>query len=336
MMGDACSKMCLYKLGRNPKGYGLPSLVVVLFFVSVVVTTIINITTRENLQSRAEANYLLAKEHISAFKSTGLAGEAVFPHIIETSELEVNLGTDLTFNIDTGAGYSDALWASKVRGYINAPMESGPLGAITEDEMPRKYPERVLREGDRMATNLESENVGNVQLVTTGQGSANFMRTSRMLGIDTTFISSPELQADRVEIDAIDMTSRLTTQEMTISGSMVTRNVLTRNDMTVNGFLSAQTSQIEDVDVTHNFATDSLDNSDTIAFSTLNANGLRTDRLQQDPGNTLQYGDGSTVDLGGGNDNGGEDNVPWLCTAYGLYCPPGYVGGGGGVSLFGN
>lgn len=292
----ASIKMWLHKTGRNPKGYGLPSLVVVLFFVSVVVTTIVNITTKQNQRARAEANYNIAKDHIDAVKATGLRGNDILPHVIDNDELEVEMSAGLTLNVDTGVGYSDALWASKVRGYINFPMEAGQISNISRDQMPRKYPERILRTGDRMATNLRSENINNVQQINTGQGQANFMRTNRMLGINSTFISADEMNSNRMTVSSVDTTGNMTGRNVTISGSMITNALDASSRTRVSGFLSAQDSRLDEAQVTQNFATDSLDDSDNLSFGVLNVNGLRTDLLRDVNGS-----DGSGLEQNAGD-----------------------------------
>ena len=76
---------------RYPGGYGLPSLVIVLFFVSVLVTEITNAVTQETVEARATAAMNIVEDHLHAFEVTGGDGTGLLPHLVPSQNVTAGL-----------------------------------------------------------------------------------------------------------------------------------------------------------------------------------------------------------------------------------------------------
>lgn len=274
--------------GRNPRGYGLPSLVVVLFFVAVVVQAIMGAMLRETTEAKAEAAFNITKEHLDTFKATNtapLSGDA--PHISGSNKLVRATYTGPVTNPQVSFTFLDhdarsrALYEQKLRAYANIP-NTVPIGAIGPNDIRREFPERVLRSGDRMATPLTTQEVSNVGRITTGTNASTDVTTNNLRGLSTTHITSPRFGANRLQAGTVGATNDIESQNITLSASLSTSNI-TSTGLEVSGYTSATSGTWDSIVQTGQFASaDRLAGIGRLSFEELTVAGLRVRRLNTD------------------------------------------------------
>lgn len=277
-------KLCTPK-GRSPRGYGLPSLVVVLFFGSVVIQLLINAMARETTEAKAEAAFNMAREHISAFEITGdLAGESM-PHVSGSRYLQTGLIPDaanpaLTLTYRESDGRAAVLFDQKLRAFVNVPNEEG-LASIPLMDLRRRHPERVLRAGDRMATNLETGNIVNANQIRTGVGTVLGTATAnRFVGIDSTIIRSPVMTAETWRVSKLEVASDVQAQNVAVGLSLNAASI-SAEGATFSGLVRAVDGDFENTIVADQvISLDAFESYDEIDIGTLNVRGLRVGTLR--------------------------------------------------------
>lgn len=271
--------------GRNPKGYGLPSLVVVLFFVSVLVQAIISTMVRETTEGKAEAAFNITKEHLDTFKITGGAPDA--PHISDPTRLLTSSYTGAASNPMVEFDFIDpnkraqALYAQKLRAYVNIPNAEA-LGQISRDRIRPEYPERIRRSGDRMTTSIETQNISGIDVVNMGTGMSEDVEVVTLTGVASTLIDTPRIEATRVTSAKVNISSDLTTQDMNISSSLIAEDV-NLGSLTVDGSLSGNDVLFQEVLLSGQLATsDALSNVTDLSFEQITAEGIRVGETHSD------------------------------------------------------
>ena len=324
--------------GRNPRGYGLPSLVVILFFVSILIQAVIGQMVRETTEAKAEAAFSIAKENLDTFKITSdLPNAADMPHLSAGSRYVTVSRTGGLVNVD----FEDAderasrLFDQKLRGYVNI-ENSQSIGTLAASEIRREYPERILRSGDRMATNLTSDTINNADTLRTGTGDAQFGDTNRFIGIDTTLIETDRFEVVRLRTDKTVVENDTVANQVIANESVVSDVVVVsgtsghgtygNGDLLVNHLpygsaipVSQRTSRIDNIALSGQLASgNGLDGFDgagmSITFDQLNASGIRVADLYENvyiapgPGqpDTPTDPDEPGGDTGGDDTGGGD------------------------------
>jgi len=290
--------------GRNPRGYGLPSLVVILFFVSILIQAVIGQMVRETTEAKAEAAFSIAKENLDTFKITSdLPNAADMPHLSAGSRYVSVSRTGGLVNVqfDDADERASRLFDQKLRGYVNI-ENSQNIGTLSASEIRREYPERTLRSGDRMATNLTSDTIDNTNTLRTGTGDAQFGDTNRFVGIESTLIETnrfevARLRTDKMVVDNATRANNVAANESVVSDVVVVSGVsghgaLGNGELLVNHVPyptlspSERTSQINNITLSGQLASgNGLDGFDgagaSITFEELNASGIRVADLYE-------------------------------------------------------
>ncbi|MCE6958097.1 hypothetical protein LAZ40_03375 [Cereibacter sphaeroides] len=269
--------------GRNPRGYGLASLVVVLFFVAILVQTIVDGFARETTEARAEAAFNAAKEDLDTFKITGAMPNATdMPHIgakrlVKVTRVSAGLQIAFTALDDRAA----ALFEQKLRAYLNI-EKNDAIGTISAGAIRREYPERVLRRGDRMATNLQTRNIARVSTVVSGTGTSQTVTATRFTGIPSTLIETSRFSARNLDATKLTATGRLEADTLTLDQSLVS-NALTANGARVTSYMQSDRGTVTTGTLSGQLATsDRLAGVDVLSFQTLKADGLRVRTIHSD------------------------------------------------------
>jgi competence protein ComGC len=315
------------KNGRNPRGYGLPSLVVILFFVSILIQAVIGEMVRQTSEAKAEAAFSIAKENLDTFKITSdLPNTADMPHLSAGSRYVSVSRTGGLVNVqfDDPDERASRLFDQKLRGYVNI-ENSQNIGTLSPSEIRREYPERILRSGDRMATNLTSDTIGNANTMRTGTGDADYADTNRFTGIETTLIETNRFRVARLRTDKTVVENATTTNNMTANESVVSdivnvtggsgHGTYGNGELLVNHIRypsltpAQQVSDIDIITVSGQLASaNGLDGIDGITFENLIASGVRVADLYTDMpinGVPANPDDGGTGETGGSGDTGG-------------------------------
>lgn len=315
------------KNGRNPRGYGLPSLVVILFFVSILIQAVIGEMVRQTTEAKAEAAFSIAKENLDTFKITSdLPNAADMPHLSAGSRYVSISRTGGLVNVqfDDPDERASRLFDQKLRGYVNI-ENSQNIGTLSPSEIRREYPERILRSGDRMATNLTSDTIGNANTMRTGTGDADYADTNRFTGIETTLIETNRFRVARLRTDKTVVENATTTNNMTANESVVSdivnvtggsgHGTYGNGELLVNHIRypsltpAQQVSDIDIITVSGQLASaNGLDGIDGITFENLIASGVRVADLYTDMpinGVPANPDDGGTGETGGSGDTGG-------------------------------
>ena len=326
--------------GRNPRGYGLPSPVVILFFVSILIQAVIGEMVRQTTEAKAEAAFSIAKENLDTFKITSdLPNAADMPHLSAGSRYVSISRTGGLVNVqfDDADERASRLFDQKLRGYVNI-ENSQNIGTLSPSEIRREYPERTLRSGDRMATNLTSDTINNTNTLRTGTGDAQYGDTNRFTGIDSTLIETNTFQVARLRTDKTVVgngtrANNVSANESVVSDVVVVSGVsghgtygngeLLVNHIPYNAMLlpSERTSQINTITLSGQLAAgNGLDGFDgagsSITFENLIASGIRVADLHSntsingvpdEPENPTNPGPGDTGGTGGtgGTGDGG-------------------------------
>lgn len=279
--------------GRYPRGYGLPSLVVVLFLVSVLVSAVAETFARETVEGRAAAGFNIVADRLQAFEITGQDGRNILPHLAPSRDVSVRLvpdsaGPDLAVRIDRSFrnAREDLLFEQKLRAFLNIPSGLS-IGPISQDEVRRQHPERVLRSGDRMAAPVDmfgdparQASLRNVRQVRAGAGAASeIARTGDLVSAGQSVIDADRLNiAGRLASTSAGVSGRLSGETMTLSGSLLTGS-LTSGVITSSGPIRAVEAQTRSATATGPFSATQLDAVDQINFRRVSTTGLRSQRV---------------------------------------------------------
>lgn len=285
---------------RYPRGYGLPSLVVILFFVSVLVSAIAEAVARETVEARATAAFNGVRERLHAFEVTGGDGSALLPHLIPSRDVSVSLlpagsGQPPSVLVEPGfrPGPEEVLFDQQLRAFLNIPAEV-PIGTLEPGDLRRKHPERVLRSGDRMGApiGMNGDPAAPASVLNVGEtrsGTGNAQRSARaglVEGLQTSLTDTPVLAGERVFSDALEMTGGGYANTGSVAGAVISTRV-NALDVQITGLLRGRDAATPDTRVTGSFATDSLDEQDRIYFDQVNVAGLRSELVQA---NRLSFG----------------------------------------------
>ena len=201
--------------GRNPRGYGLPSLVVVLFFVTVITQVTINMMAREASEAKAEAAFNIAREHLVALQITGMepdiphlefrdsANQITSPYITPDYRGDVNDRESVAFTWDDSDIRAKNLFEQKLRSYISLP-ESLTLGQINRQDIPRSYSDRIMRNGDHVITtvsfgdNIEITESDELHVKTIKGSSANMIVTAENMQSENSLTIGAEMDVDNM------------------------------------------------------------------------------------------------------------------------------------------
>lgn len=287
--------------GRYPRGYGLPSLVVVLFLVSVLISAIIDQFARDVAEGRASAAFNITQDRLHALEITGGDGAALLPHLTPSRDVSLNLvptpvGDPATALISYRfrSEREGVLFEQKLRAFLNISAED-PIGPVRQGNLRRRHPERVLRDGDRMGAPLGLwDTPGSaVSLINTAEirsGTADVSGeavTGVLSGPDSSLFEAPLLRGTRVFALSTEVTGGVSGLSGTVSGALISPSV-SASSVEVNGLLRGRDALTPDTRVTGNFATDSLDNQDEIFFNQVVASGVRVEMGRV---NGLTFGD---------------------------------------------
>lgn len=299
--------------GRYPKGYGLPSLVVVLFLVSVLVSAIIDQFARDTAEGRASAAFNITRDRLQVFEITGGDGSGLLPHLVQSRDVSLDVvsagfGQPAAALVSTNfrSGREGALFEQKMRAFLNVPAAS-PLGLVRQDDLRRQHPERVLRDGDRMGAPLDLWDVPDSPAslldggeIRSGTGSVSAAATVGVLsGPEGSLFEAPQITGDRIFVIGAEVSGAISGISATVSGAIISASV-TAESVEVSGLLRGQDAVTPDTRVLGNFATNTLDNQDQIFFERVVASGVRVERGRA---NRLSFG------LRYGPDPGGLEGV---------------------------
>lgn len=287
--------------GRYPKGYGLPSLVIVLFLVSVLVSEIANAVSRETVEARAAAAMSGVEERLHAFEVTGGDGTALLPHLTPSRNVALTVtadasGSGVTARVETSflPGPESVLFEQRLRAFLNVPA-TAPIGPLRRGDVRRKHPERVLRAGDRMGAPLDMTgdpaapaSVLGVGETRSGTGAAARSASVGVLtGLEGSLLDAPALSAARLFGDAVEVSGDAIATTGSVAGASVSAEVIS-GDLQVTGLLKGGSGEATDTRVSGSFATESLDEQDQIYFDEVTASGVRTGLTRT---NLLSFGD---------------------------------------------
>ncbi len=287
--------------GRYPRGYGLPSLVVVLFLVSVLVSAIVDQFARDVAEGRASAAFNITQDRLHAFEITGGDGAGLLPHLIPSRDVTLDLvpagfGQPASALVSTGfrSGREEGLFDQKIRAFLNVPVGE-PLGIVRQNDLRRRHPERVLRDGDRMGAPLDlwdipasAASLLNAGETRSGTADASGEAMAGLLsGPDGSLFEAPLLAGLRVQARDAEVSGGVAGRTGTVSGALISPSV-SATTMEVSGLLRGRDALTPDTRVVGNFATDSLDNQDEIFFNRVVASGVRVEMGRV---NRLTFGD---------------------------------------------
>ena len=273
--------------GRNPRGYGLPSLAVALFLLSVAVHAVVDGMVRETAEARAEAAFNVAKEHLDIFKITGAAPAAAdFPHLAGGSRfVTVAYGggpnPGVRFEFAGNDPRAAALHEQKLRAHVNVP-NARALGVLRPDDIRATRPERVLRAGDRVAAPLRMRNIFGANLIRAGGVSVDEGRAATLRGGDSTFIEAVRMRSGRIIAGKLDAVDGLTTGDMTLASSFSAGN-LNAGGLAVEGRINALEAVVADVAQSGQFAPlDLMVGVTAPTFGEIFVGGLRASDIRAD------------------------------------------------------
>jgi hypothetical protein len=287
--------------GRYPRGYGLPSLVVVLFLVSVLVSAIVDQFARDVAEGRASAAFNITQDRLHAFEITGGDGAGLLPHLIPSRDVTLDLvpagfgqPAAALVSSDFRSGREGVLFDQKIRAFLNVPVGDS-LGLVRQTDLRRRHPERVLRDGDRMGTPLDLWDIPGsaASLLNAGEtrsGTAEASGeaiTGLLSGSDGSLFEAPLFSGARVIARDAEVSGAVSGLTGTVAGALISPSVTART-MEVSGLLRGRDALTPDTRVIGNFATDSLDNQDLIYFNRVIASGVRVEMGQA---NRLTFGD---------------------------------------------
>lgn len=301
--------------GSYPKGYGLPSLVVVLFLTSVLISSIAQAISRETIEARAAAAFNGVEERLNAFEITGTDGTGLFSHVPGSRDVTVmitNGGAAPTARVDTAfrSNAERVLFEQQLRAFLNVPS-AAPIGPVRPAELRRKHPERVLRSGDRMGAPIDMRDIPSPAASVRGAGTvlsgagavSEVAAAAQTIGFKDSLFEAPLLSAPEVSAEVIEASGNLRSATGTVSQTLVSssaRSVRTQ----VSGLLRARSATAFDLRSSGPFATDTLDNNVEIHFGTILAAGVRVEDLNA---NRLTFGE-----LSGPAPGALQDPVPVL------------------------
>lgn len=277
------------RAGRYPKGYGLPSLVIVLFLVSVLVSEIANAISRETVEARAAAAMSGVEERLHAFEVTGGDGAALLPHLTPSRNVTVTVTADASGSGATARvepsflpGPEAALFDQRLRAFLNVPA-TAPIGPLRPGDVRRKHPERVLRSGDRMGAPLDMTGDPAAPASVLGAGetrsgtglATRSAAAGALIGLEGSLLTAPELTALRLVGNAAEISGDATATAGSVAGAAVSAEVVS-GSLQVTGLLKGRDALAPDTRVSGSFATDSLDEQDRIYFDRVTASGVRT------------------------------------------------------------
>jgi hypothetical protein len=284
-----------------PKGYGLPSLVVVLFLVSVLVSAIADAMARDTVEARATAAFKGVEERLHAFEITGGDGTGLLPHLVASRDVRVSLipaafGQPAAALIEPSFrnGAEAALFDQQIRVFLNVPSNN-LIGTLTPDQVRRKHPERVLRSGDRMGAPIGLDgdpsslrSVLNAGETRTGTGHAAIGGLVGILsGEETSLFEGPALSAQRGLGSKLELSSGATSINVSVAGAVISPSA-SSGSAQVTGLLRGRDAEVSDTRVSGSFGTDTLDEQDQIYFDRVNVAGLRSELTRA---NLLSFGD---------------------------------------------
>lgn len=288
------------KRGRYPKGYGLPSLVVVLLLVSVLVSTIVNEVARETTEGRAGAAFNSVADRLHAFAITGGDASPLLPHLTASRDVSASFlpgafGSEPAVLIETGfrSGRETALFEQQLRAFMNTPSDA-PLGVITPGQIRRQHPERVLRDGDRMGAPIEMRDLPAPPVSVIGAGEiragtgqmAETGQAGTLIGTVGSLMEAPVLTASRALTEALEVSGEVTGSTGSVAGALLSPSA-SSSTLEVTGLLRGNEALAADTRVVGNFATDSLDNQEQIFFNEVVVSGVRAKEIQA---NRLSFG----------------------------------------------
>jgi hypothetical protein len=274
--------------GRYPRGFGLPSLVVVLFLVSVLVSAIVEQFARDTVEGRASAAFNTVEDRFHAFDMTAGDGAGLLPHLVPSRDVMFDIVAGATglapavlVTPDFRSGREGALFDQKLRAFLNVPA-SEPIGPVSRGQARRQHPERVLRAGDRMGTSIDLWDVpaSAASVVSAGEirsgtaGAARAASAGLLIGPQGSLLETPQLTAVRVLSDGFEVTGNASGGTGSVTGALVARFVLA-DTLEVTGLLRGREAVTPSTRVMGNFATDSLDNQDQIFFNEVVVSGVR-------------------------------------------------------------
>lgn len=284
--------------GAYPKGYGLPSLVVVLFLTSVLISSIAQTISRETVEARAAAAFNGVEERLNAFEITGTDGAGLFSHVPPSRDVAVTITTGgaapvARVNTAFRSNAERVLFDQQLRAFLNVP-NTVALGPVRPDELRRKHPERVLRSGDRMGAPIDMRDVPSpiasvrqAGTVLSGAGLVSQTGVSRQtIGSQDSLFEAPLLSGVRVSAEGVETSGDLNGASGTVSGTLVTGSARTSR-ANVDGLMRSQIATAFDLRVSGSFATDTLDNNEELHFGTIIASGVRAEDVNA---NRLTFG----------------------------------------------
>lgn len=284
-----------------PKGYGLPSLVVVLFLVSVLVSAIADVMARDTVEARSTAAFRGVEERLHAFEITGGDGAGLLPHLVASRDVTVSL-VPAAFGQPAAAliepsfrnGAEAALFDQQLRVFLNVPSNN-LIGTLTPDQIRRKHPERVLRSGDRMGAPIGLDgdpaflrSILNAGETRTGTGHAEIGGIVGLLsGEEASLFEGPTLSSQRVIGSKLELSADASSVNGSVAGAVISSTV-SSDSTQVTGLLRGKDAEVRDTRVSGSFGTDTLDEQDQIYFDRVNVAGLRSELARA---NLLSFGD---------------------------------------------
>ena len=301
--------------GRYPRGYGLPSLVVVLFFVSVLVSTIVEAVGRETVEARAAAAMNAVEERLHAFEVTGEDGTAILPHLVASRDVTVTLlpgsggPPEAVIEDQFRSAAEAALFEQQLRVFLNLPA-GVQIGPITPGDLRRQYPERVLRSGDRMGASIGMNgdpaapaSIENVGVARSGTGLVSGSGTADgVIAWGGNLIEGSLLEADLVSGSTLELTGTAASDvvSVSVSGAIVAAQ-LGSGSVESKGFFRAASADIRETRVLGPFAADVIDVGEApISFDRITVNALRAGRVRTNAIQAQGWFGGDPGQLGGG------------------------------------
>jgi hypothetical protein len=277
--------------GTYPRGYGLPSLVVILFLTSVLISSITQVISRETVEARAAAAFNGVEERLNAFEITGTDGTGLFSHVPGSRDVTVTMtggGAAPNVRVETAfrSNAERVLFEQQLRAFLNVP-NAAPIGPVRPAELRRKHPERVLRSGDRMGAPISmrdlpspAASVRGAGTVLSGAGAVSETAAAgQAIGFEDSLFEAPLLSGPELSAEVIEASRMLIGATGTVSGTLVSGSA--RSDITqVGGLLRVRSGTAFDLRASGPFATETLENNEEIHFGTIRAAGVRAEGLK--------------------------------------------------------
>ena len=321
--------------GRSRQGYGLPSLVVILFFASIMIQAIVTGIQRDTTEGRAEAAFNIARENLDTFKITGTPPDpATQPHVArEFMDLDVDYlaGSGgapplISFSFEGFDPRAETLFDEKLHAFLNI-EGSNAIGKIRPEDIRREYPDRVLRRGDRMTTDLTTTNIDNARGLATGTADADTVESLRLMGVETTLLEAPEMTVGSLTTAKTNVSGPIQASDFIATQSLV-MDILETRSAVVSGPLRAMSGSIPDTDVDREIASgNGIESYEDIDFDRLRVTGMRGNEIYAGAFTSPNiYGypergefDGGTPQAGGGGHGGTSDVTECMAAGNSFY-----------------